>query len=148
MLLLAAVALAACDQSSSGPMSGGTSAQVAKPVTNARPKKDFARFMQGGKLYRKNCAQCHGDRAQGDPNWRQANAKGKLPPPPLNGTGHTWHHPKEALAKTIRDGTLRIGGSMPPWRNSMSDKEINLVIEWFQSHWSDEIYRAWNTRRH
>lgn len=146
MLLFIAVSLVACDQPSSTPVTGGTSVQVAQAGTTPRPKKDFAAFMQGGSLFRKNCAQCHGNLAQGGPNWRQANSKGKMPPPPLNGTGHTWHHSKTALAQTIRNGTLHIGGSMPPWRSTMTDKEIDMTIDWFQSRWSDEIYKAWQTR--
>jgi len=102
--------------------------------------------MQGGKLFRENCARCHGDLAQGDPNWRQPDTKGKYPPPPLNGKGHAWHHPTEGLKQTIRLGTMSRGGGMPPWGDKLTDKEIDSILGWLQSRWSDEVYQEWETR--
>lgn len=98
---------------------------------------------RGARIYRENCARCHGERGEGAPNWRQRRPDGKWPPPPLNGTGHTWHHPLAALRMTIRNGTLAIGGSMPPWKDKLSDEDIDAVIAWFQSQWPDEVYQAW-----
>ena len=36
-----------------------------------------------------NCASCHGDNLQGQPNWQQANADGSYPAPPHDASGHT-----------------------------------------------------------
>jgi len=107
-------------------------------------KMDFAQINRGGKLFQQNCAVCHGQQAQGlAVNWREADKDGKLPPPPLNGTGHAWHHPKRVLASSIKNGTAKLGGNMPAWKDKLSDDEINDIIAWFQSKWSDEIYAAW-----
>jgi len=77
---------------------------------------DTALLEQGKAVFQTNCAVCHGDNAQGTvSNWQQRDENGKLPPPPLNGTAHTWHHPIGGLAHTIKKGTLSIGGSMPAW---------------------------------
>lgn len=103
----------------------------------------FSTVQNGFKLYRANCAACHGDQGQGVPNWKQAGPDGKYPPPPLNGTGHTWHHPMPVLVRTIKDGTQRIGGKMPPWRDKLTDDDIIAIIVWFQSRWPDELYQAW-----
>ena len=104
---------------------------------------DLAQIARGRNLYRKNCAECHGKNAEGAPNWRQKNPNGKYPPPPLNGTGHAWHHPMNALRMTIRDGTQKIGGNMPAWGGKLSEQEIDDIITWFQSEWPDEIWQAW-----
>jgi mono/diheme cytochrome c family protein len=120
-------------------------------VTNATtlPKQavrqsNLADVQKGFKVYQKNCASCHGSEGQGAPNWQQAAPDGKYPPPPLNGTGHAWHHPYAALVRTIKHGTITIGGNMPGWSGKLADDEIAAVITWFQSRWPDELYQAWS----
>ncbi len=99
---------------------------------------------QGGILFRANCPECHGQQAESTPHWRKPGEDGSYPPPPLNGTAHTWHHPLPLLRRTIRDGGVNIGGKMPPFKEKLSDQEIDMVIAWFQSLWSDEIYATWS----
>lgn len=105
--------------------------------------QDPAQIRRGHTLFVQNCAVCHGSNAEGAPNWSQPDTNGKYPAPPLNGTGHAWHHPKRALMTTIKFGTARLGGSMPAWKDKLSDQDINDVIAWFQSQWPDELYAAW-----
>jgi mono/diheme cytochrome c family protein len=104
---------------------------------------DFAQITRGGKLYQQNCAVCHGKQGQGAPDWQKMDADGKYPPPPLNGSAHAWHHPKSVLVDTIKNGTAKLGGNMPAWKDKLSNEQINDIIAWFQSKWSDEIYSAW-----
>lgn len=104
---------------------------------------DPQRVRRGGALYQQYCAACHGPRAEGAPNWHRRGPDGRFPPPPLDGTGHAWHHPRAALARTIRDGTERLGGSMPAWGDRLSEADIEAIIAWFQSSWPEEIYRNW-----
>lgn len=73
---------------------------------------------------------------------------GHFPPPPLNGTGHAWHHPLDDLKETIRDGTVKLGGGMPSWGDKMTGEEIEAVIAWIVSRWSDEIYKRWQKGLH
>jgi len=117
-------------------------------VKNAppRPNADFATLIKGAKLFRKNCAACHGPLGQGHPNWNKAGADGKYPPPPLNGTGHTWHHPQKVLKQIIREGTGKLGGNMPAWKGKLSDEEIDTILEWIKAQWPDNIYWAWSER--
>lgn len=115
-------------------------------VTTESPiprKQDSSKVVLGRKLFVQNCASCHGSQAEGAPQWSTPGADGKYPPPPLNGTAHTWHHPTAALKQTIRDGTIKIGGKMPPWGGKVSDKDMGAIIAWFQSLWPDEIYDTW-----
>lgn len=101
-------------------------------------------LQQGQSLFRKNCASCHGWDAEGTvKEWQKRDAQGSYPPPPLNGTAHTWHHSVPVLHRTIRDGTQKLGGSMPPWGGKLNDDEILLIIQWLTSLWPDEIYETW-----
>jgi len=111
--------------------------------TDARANIDPQKIQGGRQLYLKNCTVCHGLNAEGSPDWRERDADGKFPAPPLNGTGHAWHHPQSALMDTIKNGTQRLGGNMPPWKDRLSDEEIELIILWFQSKWPQQLYEAW-----
>ena len=101
-------------------------------------------LQKGQALYQANCASCHGMNAEGTvKNWQERDENGNLPPPPLNGTAHTWHHPIKSLGLTIRNGTQAIGGNMPPWKDKLTDDEIFEIIIWLTSLWPDEIYQTW-----
>ena len=104
---------------------------------------DASRVESGGKVYALNCAVCHGARGEATPDWRRRESDGSFPPPPLNGTAHTWHHPFEVLARQILFGPPGGGGKMPPFRSQLTDEEVINVIAWFQSLWPDEIYAQW-----
>lgn len=107
-----------------------------------------ADLVAGSTLYSENCANCHGPDGRGpDEDWWVRDANGNYPPPPLNGTAHTWHHTAKALFKTIKNGTISLGGNMPGWEDKLTDDEILLIINWITSLWPDEIYDAWR-RRH
>jgi mono/diheme cytochrome c family protein len=138
-LVLVALSLISCSQDSSGSSEQKDTEKAAKLARNFDTKK----IKSGRQLYLKNCTVCHGIYAEGAPDWQKRNPDGTFPAPPLNGTGHAWHHPHEALVDTIKHGTIRLGGNMPPWKDRLSDQEINDIIIWFQSKWPDELYQAW-----
>lgn len=136
---LAAFALAACDagQDKSAAPVASTQTKVARPPVAPQT------LAHGKQVFQQNCASCHGERAQGAPNWEKPGPDGKYPAPPLDGSAHAWHHPRVALIKVIKQGTQKIGGNMPAWQDKLSDADIDAVILYFQSLWSDEIYAAW-----
>ena len=101
---------------------------------------------QGQQVFQQNCARCHGSEAQGAANWRQRQADGSYPPPPLNGSAHAWHHPMPVLMNTINRGGQPFGGKMPAFGNILSKEEKLAVIAYFQHYWPDEIYRVWLNR--
>ena len=57
------------------------------------PLADQGRIVQGKTVYTANCAACHGANLEGQANWRERLDNGRLPAPPHDKTGHTWHHP-------------------------------------------------------
>jgi len=104
---------------------------------------NFSQIARGGKIFQQNCISCHGAKAEGQPNWTKTDNNGKYPAPPLNGTGHAWHHSNAVNTNTIKNGTIHLGGSMPAWKDKLTDQEISDVIAWFQSKWSDKVYWTW-----
>ena len=139
ILVLVALSLISCSQDSSG----SSEQTTIEKATNQERNFDAEQIKRGRQLYLKNCTVCHGIYAEGATDWQQRNADGTFPAPPLNGTGHAWHHPHKALVDTIKHGTIRLDGNMPPWKDRLSDQEINDIIIWFQSKWPDELYQAW-----
>ena len=60
----------------------------------------------GKKIYTNNCAACHGAKLEGQPDWRIRQPNGRLPAPPHDETGHTWHHPDAILIGIIKNGLV------------------------------------------
>lgn len=101
---------------------------------------------EGQQVFSANCARCHGAGAQGRADWQTRDAEGHYPAPPLNGTAHAWHHPLSLLKKTVSQGGIPLGGTMPGFADTLSEQQRLSAIAWFQSHWSDEIYNNWKRR--
>jgi len=102
-----------------------------------------AQVAKGGGLYAQNCAVCHAADGSATAAWRTPDANGNYPPPPLNGSAHTWHHPLATLDRTIADGGAAYGGVMPGFAAVLTETDRLAVISWFQSLWSDDIYERW-----
>ncbi|MET0048327.1 MAG: cytochrome c [Sedimenticola sp.] len=98
----------------------------------------------GAILFATHCSGCHGKKAEGALNWKVRLPNGSLPPPPLNGTAHSWHHQIPVLRRAINEGGNAFGGNMPGFKEKLSEPQIDAVIAWFQSLWSDEIYSLWS----
>lgn len=100
----------------------------------------------GRALYVSYCAACHGAGLEGQPNWREPRADGRLPAPPHDESGHTWHHPDAVLFDITRNGMVP-GRTAPPGHESdmpayagiLSDEEIIAVLAYIKSTWSPEI---------
>jgi mono/diheme cytochrome c family protein len=104
-----------------------------------------AQINAGVETFRENCAECHGDRAQGlVENWRIKDIDGFFPPPPLDGSAHAWHHSQSVLLQVIDNGGEALGGKMPAFANVLSHSDKLAAIAYFQSLWSDEIFQQWN----
>ena len=100
----------------------------------------------GARVYAQYCASCHGANLEGQPNWRRRNDKGRLPAPPHNVRGHTWHHDDATLFGITKLGTaeftgLDIDSDMPAFKDVLSDDEIRAVLAYIKSRWPDRIRR-------
>ena len=100
----------------------------------------------GEKVFNENCLSCHGIAGRGVVHWRQRQSDGSFPPPPLNGTAHTWHHPLSALEQTIKNGGAQFGGKMPAFKDVLGGDEIENVLAYIQSQWPEEIYQVWEEK--
>ncbi len=98
----------------------------------------------GERVFKQNCASCHGQNAEATPIWKETDSNGNFPPPPLNGSAHAWHHDIQVLRRTIRNGGQKLGGTMPPFKESLSPVQVDQAIAYFQSKWPDDTYQKWS----
>ncbi len=111
------------------------------PITN----KDEATLILGKVLYEKNCASCHAINLSGAKNWKEGKDEDdQRLPPPLNGTGHTWHHSDKLLHGIIKNGLAYYikdyKGKMGAYGDVLNDKEIDSVLAYIKSYWGKENY--------
>jgi len=97
---------------------------------------------QGRQIYVDQCAACHGADLEGQPDWRTPLASGRLPAPPHDESGHTWHHPEEVLFRIVKEGTAAVVGGgyesdMPGFADVLSDAEIRAVLDYIKSTWPE-----------
>lgn len=99
----------------------------------------------GASVYRQRCASCHGSNLEGQPDWRTRKPDGRLPAPPHDETGHTWHHPDEHLFSITNLGLkppLAPEGyqsDMPAFDDVLTDEEIWAVLAFIKSRWPTTI---------
>lgn len=114
------------------------------PVGLLRPD-DTVMLKQGALIYQASCASCHGVKLEGQANWRERGPDGRLPAPPHDETGHTWHHPDDVLIQLTKEGVAKAAGlpdyvsNMPAFGDSLSDADIVAVLSWIKSQWPSEI---------
>lgn len=116
----------------------------------ARAKK----ISQGRALYDVNCAKCHGKNLEGQPNWKVPLASGRLPAPPHNKSGHTWHHTDSAIAGITKLGLKPFAGDnyesdMPAFGAILSDDEIEEILTYIKSTWPEreQTYQQQRTQQ-
>ncbi len=101
---------------------------------------------RGRVVYDAECASCHGQNLEGQPNWRQRADNGRLPAPPHDATGHTWHHPDKQLFELTKLGPAALVGGdyesdMPAYANTLNDDDIVAVLSYIKSIWPEEVRR-------
>ncbi len=122
-----------------------------KPSQNSMDKKGIllqphnnAMVKIGRRIYTQHCAACHGIKLEGQPNWRVRLADGKMPAPPHDETGHTWHHPDHYLFGMTKYGIEAIAeqeypNNMPVYQGTLSDDEIIAALSYIKSTWPKEV---------
>ena len=105
-------------------------------------------IFKGMELYRSNCASCHMGNLSGNPDWKSGvDDDDQRLPPPLNGTGHTWHHSPEQLFQVIRYGFKKFD---PNYKGKMlgnddlSENDVWSILEYIKSVWPKEIKDKYN----
>ncbi|WP_417722027.1 c-type cytochrome [Salipiger sp.] len=105
---------------------------------------DSAQISEGRALYAETCAACHGADLEGQPDWRRPGPDGRLPAPPHDASGHTWHHPDDVLLRITRLGTAAVVGNgyesnMPGFADRLGDAQIEAVLAYIKSTWPEEL---------
>lgn len=108
------------------------------------PALDLQQVALGERVYVEACASCHGANLEGQPNWQARNADGKLPAPPHDETGHTWHHPDAQLFAITKFGLAPIAGAdyatdMLAFEGTLTDAEILAALAYIKSRWPEKI---------
>lgn len=136
--LIVGLGLAGCDGTpSAGPGEGSE--------TVVERKQDPSQVVRGKAVYETHCLECHGAGGKGQPgDWRVRDADGRFPPPPLDDSAHAWHHPTAALLEVIREGSPQGQGNMPAWKGKLSEQEMQDVVAYIKSLWSDPVYELWS----
>lgn len=98
----------------------------------------------GYDVYAQACASCHGAALEGEQNWRVRKPGGRLPAPPHDATGHTWHHDDWTLFGITKLGPAGFSGTnyqsdMPGFVDVLDDREIWAVLAYIKSTWPAEI---------
>jgi len=115
------------------------------PPAPPRPKLDVAdakRIASGKTVYAQHCAACHGVNLEGQPEWKRLGPDGRMPAPPHDASGHTWHHPDAYLIRITRDGFTpgvdRPAGyqsNMPAFGKLLSELDIVAALTYIKSTW-------------
>jgi len=119
--------------------------ETASPIGRIDPG-DPAQVELGREVYTRQCAGCHGDKLQGQSDWRIRRADGRLPAPPHDETGHTWHHSDELLFGMTKYGLSPYAppgyeSDMPAFQGTLTDEQIRAVLAFIKSTWPERIRR-------
>jgi len=99
---------------------------------------------RGKMIYMRFCSLCHGRNLEGQPMWHAPKEDGKMPAPPHDETGHTWHHADIVLFNITKFGLVPphapegYQSDMPSWKETLSDEDIWAVLAFIKSRWPEE----------
>lgn len=99
---------------------------------------------RGAEVYAQQCASCHGKNLEGQPNWRSRLPTGRMPAPPHDESGHTWHHNDRLLFRLTKEGPAAVIGNnyqsdMKGYAETLSDRDIIAVLSYIKSKWPSHV---------
>lgn len=108
----------------------------------------------GQDLYHETCAACHGAILEGQENWQSPGEDGRLPAPPHDEAGHTWHHSDQVLFGYTKLGGremlaaqgMEFDSGMPGFGNQLTDQEIWNILGYIKSTWPEQIQKIQTER--
>ena len=106
---------------------------------------DLPQVASGKLVYNRLCMACHGVNLEGQPNWKTRKPNGRLPAPPHDQTGHTFHHPDKILFRITKLGLkppLAPKGyksDMPSFAGVITDQQIWAVLAFIKSKWPKHV---------
>lgn len=110
-----------------------------RPATSA-DHEDARLVAHGKQVYADHCAACHGANLEGQPDWTRHLPNGRLPAPPHDPSGHTWHHSDPRLFLIIKDGLGdEYETDMPVFGGVLTDHDIWAVLAFIKSTWPEDI---------
>lgn len=102
-------------------------------------RADSAQIAVGRDVYAGNCASCHGTNLEGQPDWQTPLPSGRMPAPPHDASGHTWHHSDSELFTITKKGMAAVvpgySSDMPSFEGVLSDDQIHAVLAFIKSTW-------------
>jgi len=104
--------------------------------------RDGAKVALGAKVYAQHCMSCHGAKLEGQPDWQRRMPNGRMPAPPHDESGHTWHHTDDVLFGITKRGLVPpyaprdYQSDMPAFGDKLSDDEIWSVLAYLKKHWT------------
>jgi mono/diheme cytochrome c family protein len=112
---------------------------------------DAAQVALGKAVYTERCASCHGVNLEGQPDWQSRKPDGRMPAPPHDATGHTWHHPDDVLFGITKQGIAAYAppgyeSDMPAFAGVLSDQQIWAVLAYIKSTWPPEVRERQSAR--
>jgi S-disulfanyl-L-cysteine oxidoreductase SoxD len=104
---------------------------------------DTQQLVTGKHIYEEQCARCHGVYMEGQPNWQTPLPNGRLPAPPHDDSGHTWHHPDSYLFSVTKYGMVPpyapagYQSDMPAFKEVLSDEAILDALLYIKARWTE-----------
>ena len=129
---------------------GSGNGTTGNPESITQAPVNQAPVNRGAPIFLQNCATCHGQNAEGQPDWHIRKNDGTLPAPPLNGDGHTWHHGDGTLYTFVNLGGAYLEGpdvpgfksAMPAFGGQLSHQEIVDVISYLKTIWEGKEFQG------
>lgn len=102
------------------------------PALQPAEQPSAALATRGKAVYAEKCASCHGGKLEGQEGWQTPAAKvADKKAPPLDATGHAWHHSDADLTAAI----VRGSEPMPAYGEVLKDEDIQALVAYMKSTW-------------
>lgn len=111
-----------------GRLGRGRAVDDAQHATVTAPDR-FA-LEEGGRLYTRYCAPCHGESGKGDGRFYASS----LTPAPADFTDAAFSRSDQRLREAIVDGSRNVGRSelCPPWGRTLSPADVDYVVAYIR----------------